>query len=130
MSATKSTGGFTLIEVLVAITILSVGILALAGTAGTVNRLIAQGKRRTQSAQVAAQRFEILRRVANQTATRCTSASFANGTQSYASGYLKGVTETWTISTSGTMRTITEIVSRPTTRGTRADTLQTKVSCI
>lgn len=128
MSTPGNERGFTVIEVLVAVTILSVGILALAGSAGTVNRMIGTGQRRTQATQVAAQRFEILRRTANQTATRCT--ALANGSQSYASGYLKGVTETWTIATNGSMRTITEIVTRPTTRGTRADTLQTELTCL
>jgi prepilin-type N-terminal cleavage/methylation domain-containing protein len=53
--------GFTLVELIVAIMILSVGILGLAGTAVMVTRLTGDGSKQTQAANIAAMRFERLR---------------------------------------------------------------------
>lgn len=53
--------GFTLVEVLLAITLLAVGVLSLAATAALVTRLIAQGERSALAATFAAQRLERLR---------------------------------------------------------------------
>ena len=47
-------GGFTIIEVLVAVVILGFGIVALVGSSGVVTRMIGQGKRTTNAASVSA----------------------------------------------------------------------------
>lgn len=56
-------GGFTLIELMVAILILVVGVLGLAGTAGMVSRMVGGAADQTIAANVAASRFETLRSV-------------------------------------------------------------------
>lgn len=63
----NSARGFTIIEVVVAIVILTVGILALAAGSALVTRMIARGGRTAAMAQYAGQRLEQLR------VTACTS---------------------------------------------------------
>jgi prepilin-type N-terminal cleavage/methylation domain-containing protein len=53
--------GFTVMELLVAIVILSVGLLGLAATSGIVMRMIGGGGHQTVAANVALARFEQLR---------------------------------------------------------------------
>jgi prepilin-type N-terminal cleavage/methylation domain-containing protein len=118
-------GGFSLIEVLVAVTVLSVGVVALAGSAATVTRMIGRGKMGTRAAQLASQRFELLRLAAYRTTPHCTHATFAGGGPVTA----QGVTETWTV-TAGTPRVITETVSYRTAKGaTHTDVFTTRIGC-
>jgi prepilin-type N-terminal cleavage/methylation domain-containing protein len=58
--------GFTLVELLIAILVLTVGLLGLAGTAVLVSRMVARGQRAAAQAAFAARRLEMLR------ATACT----------------------------------------------------------
>lgn len=53
--------GFTIVEVVVAMLILTVGLLGLASTAAMVTRMIGEGGRSSESASIAVQRMEILR---------------------------------------------------------------------
>ncbi len=53
--------GFTVVEVLVAIVIMALGVLGLAGTATSVSRLIGGGAEQTIAANIAMSRFEQLR---------------------------------------------------------------------
>jgi len=72
---TRNTSGFTLIEVMVAVIILSVGILALASGSGAVYRMLAAGKRSTKAGAIASERMELLRRQANATDPRCSAVA-------------------------------------------------------
>jgi prepilin-type N-terminal cleavage/methylation domain-containing protein len=63
----RTRSGFTLVEVLVAVTILTVGVVAMAGSTATVTRMINRGKVDTRAAQLATQRMEELRRIAYST---------------------------------------------------------------
>jgi type IV pilus assembly protein PilV len=97
--------GFTLIEVLVAVVVLSVGIVALVGSAGAVTRMIGRGKASTIASHVAARRLETLRQQALATNPRCTALANGTGTAEL------GMTEAWTITTP---------VGLPTTRTLQA----------
>ena len=55
--------GFTLVELIVAIIILSVGVLGLASTAAVVTRQIGGGAQQTRAAALAQTRFEELRSI-------------------------------------------------------------------
>lgn len=55
--------GFTVMELIVALVILSIGLLGLAATSGIVMRLIGGGSHQTVAANVALARFEQLRSV-------------------------------------------------------------------
>ena len=57
----KGEAGFSLLEITAAMTILTVGILALAGTAGTAARMLANGRQRQAASQVATQALEHIR---------------------------------------------------------------------
>ncbi len=70
---TTNERGFTIVEILVAVMILSVGILGLASTAALVTRMIGQGQRYTEASTIANDRFEQLRSM--------TCADLADGTE-------------------------------------------------
>ena len=79
------TAGFTIVELMVAVMVLSIGVLGLASTAAVVLRLIGGGAQQTRVSEIAQSRFESLR------ARRC-----AQVTGGYASS--RGVREVWTVS--------------------------------
>ena len=57
----KSEQGFTIVEVIVAILVLTVGLLALVTSAALVTRMIGRGQRSAVAAQYAQRRLEMLR---------------------------------------------------------------------
>jgi prepilin-type N-terminal cleavage/methylation domain-containing protein len=121
----QARAGFTLVEVLVAVVVLGIGIVALAGSAAMVTRMIGRGQMGTRAAQLASQRLELLRNAAYRTNPRCTDASFASGGPVTA----QGITETWVIQ-AGTLRIITETVTyRTANGGTHSDVFTTKIGC-
>ena len=88
----RDRGGFTIIEVLVAICILTVGILAMMGTSVAVQRLITRGRRVTQATQLGEQVLDSLRLKANENLQSCT------GLVSNSTGYSRqAVTVKWAI---------------------------------
>jgi len=65
MNAIKSNKGFTIVEIVIAILVLTVGILALATTAALVTRMIARGQRSADASAFMQRRVERLRAVAS-----------------------------------------------------------------
>ncbi len=57
----KQEQGFTIVEVIIAILVLTVGLLGLVTTAGLVTRMIGRGQRSGAAAQYASRRLEMLR---------------------------------------------------------------------
>lgn len=110
--------GFTIVEVLVAVLILTVGLLGLATTAATVTRMISQGQRYSEAASMAAQRFEILR------SQSCSAMAGGSSTQGRYS-------MTWSVtpSANGNVDTVKVVVTSPTASATRADSFQTTIFC-
>jgi prepilin-type N-terminal cleavage/methylation domain-containing protein len=122
----QARAGFTLVEVLVAVVVLGIGVVALAGSAATVTRMIGRGQMGTRAAQLASQRLELLRNAAYRTNPRCTDASFASGGPVTA----QGVTETWIIQAGTVPRVISDTVSyRTATGGTHKDVFTTRIGC-
>lgn len=117
--------GFTLVEVLIAVVMLGVGVVAMASSSAMVTRMIGRGKMETRAAQAGARRLETLRLAAYSTTPRCTAAGFASGGPLTADG----VTENWTVAGAGTLRTITVAVAHGTVRGIHNDTLRSMVEC-
>jgi Tfp pilus assembly protein PilV len=111
--------------VLVAMVVLAVGVIALAGSTGMVTRMIGRGKVDTRVAQVASRRIETLRLAAASTTPRCIAASFANGGPVSADG----ITETWTVPAVGKVRSIQVNVSYRTARGPRNASVMTRIEC-
>jgi prepilin-type N-terminal cleavage/methylation domain-containing protein len=117
--------GFTLIEVLVALVLLGVGILALTGSSSLVTRMIGRGKVETQAALAASRRLEILRLAAGASNPRCRSAVFASGGP-VTTGRL---TESWAVASIGSPRRVRVTVTYLTARGSRSAVLETAVPC-
>jgi prepilin-type N-terminal cleavage/methylation domain-containing protein len=117
--------GFTLVEVMVAIVVMTIGLIALAGSSAMVTRMIGRGKVETLVAQAASQRLELLRTAAYSTSPRCTSAGFANG----GPVDVNGRTESWTVANVGRVRNVQVTITYRTARGPRTVTLQTRIEC-
>ena len=110
--------GFTILEVLVAVMVLTVGILAMATTAALVTRMIGQGQRYSEVSAVASQQFEMMR------SRSCSALSNGSATQG---AYVLS----WTVDSvaEGRARSVRIIVVSPTARATRSDTFATTIPC-
>ena len=117
--------GFTMVEVLVAVVVLGVGIVALAGSSALVTRMIGQGRTSTRAAQVASSRMEALRAAAYSTSPPCTSPAFASGGPVTS----EGITAAWVAPATGIARSVSITVSYLTPRGTRLHQLRTVLPC-
>ncbi len=114
-------GGFTIVEVLIAVMVLTVGLLGLASTAGYVTRMIGQGNRYTIAATMAGRQLEMLRAGG---CANMTSGSSATGR----------FTVSWTITpvNTGAGRSANQVqltVTSPTNFGTRSDSFTGMVLC-
>lgn len=110
--------GFTIIEVMVAVMILTVGLLALVGTAGLVTRMIGQGQRYTVISTLANERIEILR------SGGCPAVGTGSETRS-------GYTINWRVTPGPGLesRNIQVVVTSSMARGSRVDSVQTVQVC-
>jgi len=117
--------GFTLVEVLLAVVLLSIGVMALVGSSAMVTRMIGKGQQYTFVSQRARDRFERLRQLASGTSPKCTAAAFK--TDSVPATY--GITERWTVPANGTERLVTVYLTYGTVKGTRADTVSATILC-
>ena len=120
----QSRSGFTLTEVLIAVVVLGVGILALAGAFGGAARMIGRGKVETRAAQVASRRMEALR-LAAASPPRCTATAFSSG----GPAIHDGVTESWVVPVTGRLRMVRVTVTYLTVRGPRSAALETGIEC-
>jgi type IV pilus modification protein PilV len=104
LTHSKKFKGFSLIEVLVALVILSISLLALAGLMVQSTKNSSWGSHMTEAATLAQDRLEALRAVRPQTDIP---EGMNNDQVTAASGIL--YTRTWTVTTNaaGTLRTIT-----------------------
>ena len=71
MNAIKNQKGFTIIEIIIAIIVLTVGVLALVSTAALVTRMIARGQRSADASAFMARRVERLRVRCERALPRC-----------------------------------------------------------
>ena len=117
--------GFTVAEVVVAVAVLAVGILALAGSAALTSRMVGWGQRGTRVGLAAAARIERLRQVALSTTPPCAAAEWRGDS---AGG--PGLSERWEIlgGAGPARRVVIEMRSlRP--GGASTDTVLTAVMC-
>ena len=104
-AATPPRAGFTIIEVIVAILILTIGVLALAGTAAVVTRQMAWGNRQTVASTIAQARFDSLSSV--RCSTLAANGATTTGTTTLRSGQ---VTETWQVTDGNDVKNIQDKV--------------------
>lgn len=121
----QTSSGYSLVEVLVAIVVLAVGIVALVGGSGMVTRMVGRGKSETHAALAASRRVEMLRLAAKSTSPRCTAPSFASGGPVIADG----MTESWAVPPTGKVRQVRVNVTYLTVRGPRSAVLETGIEC-
>jgi prepilin-type N-terminal cleavage/methylation domain-containing protein len=112
----KARGGFTLIEVVIAIVLLAVGALALAGTAAVTARRMAESARRGSAVSMARSRAE------TSMASPC--ASLASGSET-----VRGVQSAWVATLAAASTELSQRVSYPTSRGDRSDDFLTAAPC-
>ena len=109
------TAGFTLLEVLVALSVITVGLIGLAGTLGPVARLVGEGRARGRAAQALASRVDLLHAQLLGGAPACLAPG--SGTQ----WHPDGVQESWTATILGPLVQVQIIAG--------VDTLVTRFAC-
>ena len=130
MKAPQAEAGFTIIEVIVAMVILGVGVVALAGSSATVSRMVGRGKTSTLAAQVASEQLEKLRVAAASTSPMCTATGAGQFVSSAAPVARQGMNVSWVVPVGGQERVVKVIVQYGTPRRLRSDTMITLVQCI
>lgn len=121
----RNEGGFTILEIMVAVVILMVGVLGLVMTAALTTRMMGRANRAQLAANYASKRMEMMRTAA------CIDAQRAGGTDTLYRGTAMIATNTWSYTTlpSGTYR-LRVITSWETTNNKlRSDTLEAGVPC-
>jgi prepilin-type N-terminal cleavage/methylation domain-containing protein len=128
----KNNKGFTIVEVLIAIIVLTVGVLALVTSAALVTRMISRGQRSADASAFMARRVERLRAMASgQLAGACVLPAPGSDTLFRGSNWVSvnrwtvtlvpGQTQNYRIKVVSTYRTIKDQV--------RADSMETTFSC-
>ena len=117
--------GFTIVEVIVAIIVLTVGLLGLVTTAALVTRMITRGQRSSEAAIWASRRLERLRPRA------CVDAMRTAGSDTLYRGGIWQAINTWTFTDAGNrnyrVRIIT--VARSVQNRVRTDTTEATIPC-
>lgn len=112
--------GVTLVELLVAMTILTVGLMAIVGVSGSVARSLGESRSDNLAAIAAQSRFEHV------AGTSCTSLTLNTVTAATS----RNVTERWVVVDAGNnTRSVIDSVSWTTRRGTRRLVFQTLLPC-
>jgi prepilin-type N-terminal cleavage/methylation domain-containing protein len=117
-----STDGFTLVELLIAVILLSIGALALSSSSGSVTRMLYSGRNKTNASAVAQSRLEQLRNTARSTIPNCTALASGSATTGVFS-------ESWTVTGTGRSRTVTLQLSYRSGPRLQGDTLYTQIYC-
>ena len=112
--------GVTLIELIVAMTILSIGLLAIVGVSGGVSRSLGESRSDNLAAIASQSRFERL------AGTACTSLTL----NAWVTVTSRGVTEKYRVTDGGNnTRLVTDSVSWTTREGTRRQAFSTLLPC-
>lgn len=125
MNTTKNQRGFTIIEVLIAIIVLTVGILAMVTTAALVTRMIARGQRSADASAFAARRLERLRPAA------CIALQRVNGQDTLYRGSNWVAINRWTFTDAGNENYRIKIVTTYKTikNRFRSDSTENTIPC-
>ena len=112
--------GVTLIELLIAMSILTVGLLAVAGVSGSIARSLGESRNETLAATAAMARLELI------AGTQCSSLTLGSVTQVA----VRGITERYIVTDNGNnTRLVIDSVSWITRRGTRRAAFTTIFPC-
>lgn len=121
----RSERGFTIAEVLVAVVMLTVGVMALVGSSAMVTRMVGRGRNDTMAGQAATARIEWLRQMAASGASPCSSASWAS--DSLTNGNIR---EKWQIlDASGFSRRVLLTLRYNVAGRVKVDSVRTTILC-
>jgi prepilin-type N-terminal cleavage/methylation domain-containing protein len=122
--------GFALVEVLLAMVVLTIGLLGLTDTTVVVTRMIRQGQRAAEASNFAAHRLERLRTSGGPGGSGC--STHTNGADTLYRGAAWTAINTWTwTSLSNQTWQVSLSVRYMTSPGrTRTETLVTEISCL
>ena len=125
MKIIKDRKGFTIIEIIIAIIVLTVGVLGMVTTAALVTRMIARGQRSAAATAFAQRRLERMRVAA------CLPAQRINGTDTLYRGTMWTSINLWTYTDLGNLNYRLKIVStyRTTQNKVRRDSTETTITC-
>jgi len=122
----RSEQGFTIIEIMMAVVVLSIGVMALVGSSALATRMIGRGKVSSRVTQVASARAELLRAYAAQTSPGCTNPNVASG-----NAVTNGVTEAWVLqgAAGDFTRDVQMTFTYPVPGGTRSEIMMITLYC-
>lgn len=123
MHAEHGSSGFTVIEILVAVLVIGVGLVALTGSSAAVARMLGASRRTSFATQAAERRLEQLRRTARSSASGC--LALAPGMQAYP----QGMTERWEVVPGPGAVVVRVVTTWPVGRGSSTDTVATAIGC-
>jgi len=117
--------GFTIIEIMIAIVVLTVGVLGMVTTAALVTRMIARGQRSATASAFAARRVERMRIAA------CIDVQRTNGQDTLYRGSQWVAINRWTFTDLGNLNYRLKNVStyRTVKNRVRSDSTETTISC-
>jgi prepilin-type N-terminal cleavage/methylation domain-containing protein len=121
----KNERGFTIVEVIIAMIVLTVGLLGLVATSALVTRMIARGQRSANAANFASKRLELLR------VTGCTAQTAGKDTLYTQSGTAIA-TNSWVFTNSANSHwAVVDTLRYQTSKGAwRTDIMETQISCL
>lgn len=124
MKMRRSRAGLTIVEVMVALMMLTVGVLAIMSTTAFAARTMTRGRAADRAATVAMQRMELLR------ASICTSRS--NGADTLMRNGQRLAINSWTVTTAGNNTWNVSLVTTYAGERAKLRTLvsETAVSCV
>jgi len=122
---TKGRDGFTLIEIMIAIIILSIGLLGLASTMAVSTRMVGRGQRSAAASTFATSRLERSRMAA------CIPGQRSGGSETMMRGGTWVAINNWAFADAGnnTYRVRVVTTSKTIKNKFRTDTLETAVTC-
>ncbi len=125
MNIKKSQRGFTIIEIIIAIIVLTVGVLGLVTTAALVTRMIARGQRSATAAAFASRRLERMR------AGACIAVQRRDGQDTLYRGSTWVAVNTWAFSDAGNQNYRLKVVTQYKTvkNSVRTDSTETTIPC-
>lgn len=121
----RNQGGFTILEILIAVVVLMVGVLGLVMTAALVTRMMGRANRAQLAANYASQRMEKMRPAA------CIDAQRTGGTDTLYRGTAMIATNTWSYADMGNGSWRLRVITgwETTNNRIKSDTLEAAVPC-
>ena len=121
----RNEGGFTILEIMIAVVILMVGMLGLVMTAALTTRMMGRANRAQQAAAYASKRMEMMRSQA------CITAQRTGGTDTLYRGTAMLAYNTWRYVDMGNQSYRLQVITRweTTNNKMKSDTLEQGVPC-